>query len=76
VGEGYDEVVSTIKISDTYVMYGGDSFNVSTDSGSTFTKYLAPTGWLIGGIEKANGYYYVFCYKPGNNTHKIFRVAI
>lgn len=71
-----DELVNAIKVSGTTVMYGGVSFFVSTDNGGTFTQYLAPTGYVIGGMEKCNGYYYLFCYKTGSQQHKIFRAPV
>lgn len=69
-----DNKVNTIKASGNYVMYGYDSLNLSTDNGNTFTNYAIPTGYTIGGLQKAGNYIYIFC--TSGSTHKIFRSSL
>ncbi|WP_214072293.1 IPT/TIG domain-containing protein [Mucilaginibacter sp. dw_454] len=71
-----DEAVYAVKTSGNEIMYGGLTFNLAKD-GSNYTKYAAPAGYSIYGMEKSNGYYYIFCTSNANATgHKIFRAAI
>jgi hypothetical protein len=72
-----DELVTTVKGSGTLnVMYGGLSFNVSNDGGLNFTKYLAPEGWFVSGIERTNGYYYISCHNADATISKLFRAPV
>lgn len=69
-----DDKVNTVKALGDYVVYGRDDVNLSINNGDTFTKYAIPAGNVIGGIQIANNYLYIFC-KNGSG-HKIYKANL
>lgn len=67
-----DEVCYVVKTNKEQIAYGSRSFNLSTNEGVTFKSYPIPTGYVLGGIEITDGYYYINCTDP-SGASKIFR---
>lgn len=70
-----DDRVYYVKAFGDYVAYGAEDFNVSADGGATFKNYPVPTGYLVGGVERSNGYFYLFTYN-NKGQHRIIRKKI
>ncbi|RYD87671.1 MAG: hypothetical protein EOP54_28450 [Sphingobacteriales bacterium] len=70
-----DDNVYYVKAFGDYVVYGDGRFNVSVDNGGSFKDYSLPDGYRVGGVERVNGYFYVFAFK-NNGQHRIFRRKI
>ncbi|RWY55642.1 IPT/TIG domain-containing protein [Mucilaginibacter gilvus] len=70
-----DEQSFTVKTFGTVVTYGGTSFNISVDQGTTFAKQTIPSGYVIGGIQRTEDFYYIFCFNT-SGSHRIFRRGI
>ncbi|RFZ92089.1 hypothetical protein D0C36_11630 [Mucilaginibacter conchicola] len=70
-----DDNVYYVKAFGDYVVYGDGRFNVSADNGATFKDYSLPDSYRVGGVERVNGYFYVFAFK-NNGQHRIFRRKI
>jgi hypothetical protein len=65
----------TVKTFGTVVVYGSTSFNISTNQGTTSAKQVIPSGYTIGGIQRTEDFYYIFCFNS-NGSHRIFRRAL
>lgn len=69
-----DEVCYVVKTNKEQIAYGSRSFNLSTNEGVTFKSYPMPAGYVLGGIEITDSYYYINCTSP-SGASKIFRSA-
>lgn len=70
-----DDNVYYVKAWGDYVAYGDGRFNVSADAGATFKNYDVPAGYRVGGVERSNGYFYIFAFS-NSGQHRIFRRKI
>ncbi|RYU87283.1 hypothetical protein EWM62_16350 [Mucilaginibacter terrigena] len=70
-----DEQVNVIKQWGDYVAYGGTSFSLSNDVGSTYKNYAIPTGCTITGIERIENIFFIFCNAPGGQSVRIYKRA-
>ena len=67
-----DEVCYVVKTNKEQIAYGSRSFNLSTNEGVTFKSYPLPAGYILGGIEITDSYYYINCISA-SGTGKILR---
>ncbi|MFD0763570.1 IPT/TIG domain-containing protein [Mucilaginibacter lutimaris] len=71
-----DDNVYYVKSFGDFVVYGDGRFNVSVDGGATFKNYDVPTGYRVGGVERSNGYFYIFTFNSNTGQRRIFRKKI
>ncbi|MBL4678744.1 MAG: IPT/TIG domain-containing protein [Mucilaginibacter sp.] len=69
-----NEVCYVVKANRVFVAYGSRSFNLSTNGATTFKSYPLPQGYILGGIEITDSYYYITCINA-SGTSKVFRSA-
>jgi hypothetical protein len=70
-----EDKVNILKTVGGYIVYGADDLNLSFNKGHSFLKYSIPAGYIIGGIEIADGTVYIFC-KNSNGVIKLFKAQL